>query len=579
MINFKEADFLPLVGPDTTVYARFLRGICKFALPAYRQLRAHLTSSGYFMLLHTFTTLPILLPIHLVYAPADVSPKSMTRASLSSLVSSSSGKHLLVVHLVIIAYIACTWVAVLLWICRGAFRYRRQAIKLAAEKVQADEEVAKDHPIPGVDEETRRLLRGWRLRTVMLTNIPAHLRDEKLIRQYFDYYLALVKSEPPPVPGLIQRWVAFLHRNAQARAARDVERSEKVDEESGETASTAEEVQEKESAAIIDKVVIVRKMTELASLVQRRDEVLKKLEEAHIKLAQKTLGAVKEWMEKRRIGGKTTHKFLKRMSQKEAAARAASVKCKEQRSSGEGQDESEEVIPQEASNEEEERLMNSLVEVLSPYLEDFGMTPKPPATESKTKISSPWLYRRLRGGDGGGHSREPSAGEDETPTTYPPNPDHPVADKPTIWEVLHNIPRHDLDAFQPLIRLNSLFRGATVPAIDYYTTKLGLLTALINESRSKPTSGFLPASTAFVTFANPQDALKAIRLLPSHPKNPIACLVTPAPEFSDLDWSRLMTKTYTGEFLKDWVVDIGVWGFTCLWIIPVSVFTGTSKRY
>ncbi|KAJ1303126.1 hypothetical protein OPQ81_011326 [Rhizoctonia solani] len=35
-----------------------------------------------------------------------------------------------------------------------------------------------------------------------------------------------------------------------------------------------------------------------------------------------------------------------------------------------------------------------------------------------------------------------------------------------------------------------------------------------------------------------------------------------------------MKSTYTGEFVKDWVVNMGVWGFTVLWIFPVTLLVG-----
>ncbi|KAG9019901.1 hypothetical protein FRB90_000031 [Tulasnella sp. 427] len=594
MITFPEHALLPLIGPDSTVYARFLRG------------------AWYFTMIHTFTTLPVLLPIHLVYAPDDVPKKSMTRASLSSLIESQSGQKLLVVHLIILAWLSTTWIGILFWICRGAFRYRRQAIKQAADKVHEDDEKARQNPIPGVDEETRRQLRGWRLRTVMVTNLPSPLRDEKLIKEYFEFYLALVRSEPPAAPGLIAGVVSFFHRFAQARAAREVERDIKeIDAEANDAASHMRNAvppdnEKSESVPVIDKVVVVRKMTELASLLERREDILKKLEEAHIALARKTLEGVQKWIVMKREGGKSTATYLKRMSKKEKAARRASVKCKE-RTSGDENTTSPEIDvtnqanenatdnatadarEQEPTEEEDEEALDYLAEVLKPYLEEFGLTEE---TSFKAKIANlrKWLptsglYRQVKpeATSGGVHSRNASTEGPETegaaiPTYPPPRPGTQTPSstldpraRVTIWEVLHTVPRHYLDAFQPLIRLNSLFRGATVPAIDYYTTKLGLLTALINESRSRPTAQYIPASTAFVTFADPADAQRAVKILPSHPKNPLACLVTPAPEYGDLDWSRLMTKTFTGEFLKDWVVDLGVWVFTCFWIIPVTL--------
>ena len=118
----------------------------------------------------------------------------------------------------------------------------------------------------------------------------------------------------------------------------------------------------------------------------------------------------------------------------------------------------------------------------------------------------------------------------------------------TIWEALLSLPRSVLDTYQPLIHLSALFRGKTVPAIDYYTAKLNLLTGLITEERSLPASCFRPMSTAFVTFADPADARRACKYLAVHPNNPVnACLVTMAPSYEDLDWTRLMKSTYRVE--------------------------------
>ncbi|KAG8907708.1 hypothetical protein FRB99_002504 [Tulasnella sp. 403] len=569
MAKFREADLLPLIGPDSTVYARFLRG------------------SFYFVWLHSLTTMVILLPIHLVFSPDNVPHASMTRASISSLVGSEKGKKFLPIHLVLLVWVTLTWSFNLFWIARGAFRYRRQATKQASDKVESDERKARENPVPGVDEETRRRLRGWRLKTVMVTNVPAPLRDEKLLKEYFDFYLARVKDEPPPAPGLVAGLVSFWSRFAQARAAKELEmdRKDNADEEGDHASVVHVEMDHstgKNSDVIaIEKVVLVRKMTELASLMERRDEVMLKLEEAHIRLARKTLTAVKRWIEERQKGAKSSASFLKRMSKKEALHHAALTQLAKTKGATAECAAHNVDLEQGASPEDvdEEEMMNTLTQALRPYLEDFGMLPKP-VTNKPMRLSSPWLYRKLHGGTNPvAHSRESSSGEPEPSDEAVSNPPDstPVddgrkelSDRPTIWEVLHTVPRHHLDAFQPLVRLNALFRGEMVPAIDYYTMKLGLLTALIHENRSRPASGFIPASTAFVTFENPHDALKTIKLLPSHPKNPYTCLVTMAPEIGDLDWSRLMTNTFTGEFLKDWVVDLGVWAFTFFWIIPVT---------
>ena len=123
----------------------------------------------------------------------------------------------------------------------------------------------------------------------------------------------------------------------------------------------------------------------------------------------------------------------------------------------------------------------------------------------------------------------------------------PIPDHSTVWEALFSLPRSTLNAYQPLVHLNALFRGRTVPAIDYYATKVNYLTALITEQRAKPPTDFEPVSTAFVTFAHPDDARRACKYLAVHPKNPLTCLVTMAPDYEDLDWIRVMKQTYKGE--------------------------------
>jgi hypothetical protein len=84
-------------------------------------------------------------------------------------------------------------------------------------------------------------------------------------------------------------------------------------------------------------------------------------------------------------------------------------------------------------------------------------------------------------------------------------------------------------------------------SIDYFTVKLSLLTQLITENRSKAISDYDPVSTAFVTFADPRDARMACKYLAVHPGNPMACLVTMAPGYEDLDWIRVMKSTFRAE--------------------------------
>jgi hypothetical protein len=53
----------------------------------------------------------------------------------------------------------------------------------------------------------------------------------------------------------------------------------------------------------------------------------------------------------------------------------------------------------------------------------------------------------------------------------------------------------------------------------------------------------------------------------SHPRRRLACDVSAAPDFRDLEWARLMRLTYRTEFVRGWVVALGVWAFTVVWIV------------
>ena len=75
------------------------------------------------------------------------------------------------------------------------------------------------------------------------------------------------------------------------------------------------------------------------------------------------------------------------------------------------------------------------------------------------------------------------SGSPVRPVTVPSSPvNH---HETTVWDALLSLPRSSLDAYQPLVNLSQLFRGKTVPSIDYYTTKLNLLTKLISDNSSQ----------------------------------------------------------------------------------------------
>ncbi len=136
----------------------------------------------------------------------------------------------------------------------------------------------------------------------------------------------------------------------------------------------------------------------------------------------------------------------------------------------------------------------------------------------------------------------------------------------TVWEALNELPRELLDPFQPATRLSALFRGQTVPTIDYLLTKLNLLTALVTEMRSRPPTSYEPTSTAFITFRDPRQARMVWREL----KDQIVVKVRLAPEVKDLDWDRLMKTSFTGDVVRGFSVSVVTWAFTIFWVIIIN---------
>ncbi|KAG8736865.1 hypothetical protein FRC11_002389, partial [Ceratobasidium sp. 423] len=260
VLLIREPDLFRIVGTDATVYTRFLVG-CVF-----------------FVALHGCTTLPVLLPLHVTHAPPSVSIRSMTRASLSSLTDSGAfgrdrdsyrgNLKLLSVHVAVIWWMSLTWIGTLLWICRGAFRLREAMVQDAKKEREKYLQENNGSPHPH---------QGWRLRTVMVTDIPSGLRDEERLAGYFRRYMSKDLKVSPlapviaPSPGIRSFAVNKLWRWGKSATT------------SPPTCGAQSSTPEEKPPIEIEKVVLVRKTTELASLLERREEVLRRLEHAHIK--------------------------------------------------------------------------------------------------------------------------------------------------------------------------------------------------------------------------------------------------------------------------------------------------------
>ncbi|KAG6890832.1 hypothetical protein C0995_003265 [Termitomyces sp. Mi166 len=452
----------------------------------------------------------------------------------------------------------------LLWISNGAFELRKARLELLSKRLTDNDTSYHPHPHPQYDfadiptPERDHPNRGLRLRTVMVSNVPMALRNEKDLKEYFEFYMSR-KLEKPSMritsalqPGFFNRSFVFLFNRVKRIPTHIppiplLPRGIKPDNSNENQHPDTSASQNAEDVPDIERVVITRKMSSLASLLERRETILCLLETAHIKLAKKTLLSVKEAMDRR-------HANLPVTSGRNRAAEIA----RKQRATADDPE-------QDAQGMEvdEEARMDQLIEVLGPFVEEFGLQESFFLRPQRfLNASYKYAFRKLRSG--------PSDISVDSPSASPP----PSRRHRTIWEALHSLPRSSLDAYQPLVNLNYLFAGKTVPAIDYYTAKLNMLTSLVTESRSKAPSDYDPLSTAFVTFSDPADAQWACKYLAVHPNNPLVCMVTMAPMYQDLDWMRVMKSSFDVEFVKDWVVNLGVWAFTLFWLFPVSLLVG-----
>ena len=506
----------------------------------------------WYTLLHTLTTFPILFLIHVEFSGDDVPPKSMTRSSITSLVATEKGLSLLWIHVCLLFWVTLTWMTTLLWVCNGAFRMRACSLDNAS-KDAAPSSARKadtlyhphphpqyrftDVPIPDRDHPNK----GLRLRTIMVTNVPQSLRNEKDLKEYFEYYLGRKIGNPSmgitslTQPGFFNKCLTFLFIRAKRIQAHfpPVPLLSHPDEPSGSSNMGADifnVIPSADTVPAIDRVVIVRRMTELASLLERREEVLHLLEAAHIKLATRTLTAVKLAMDRKAanrsfISGKT---------------RAGEVVRKARRSIA--TDVEECANPESDLNENV--LMEQLIEVLGPFVEEFGLQDSLVLRYKRaifTTSKHATKRFRIHGSTGSKVVHPSSTNPVDSLSSSPGRPSHSGR---CVWEALHTLPRSSLDAYQPLVNLSHLFRGKVVPSIDYYTAKLNLLSSLITNCRAKASSDYDPVSTAFVTFSDPADAKRACKYLIVHPNNPLACLVTMAPMYQDLDWNRVMKSSF-----------------------------------
>ncbi|KAK4684446.1 calcium permeable stress-gated cation channel, partial [Tremellales sp. Uapishka_1] len=532
-LKVRERDMPENCGLDLTLHSRFLRG-CFF-----------------YTLLQTFTVLPILMPLHIIYSPSTVSKTSMLRASISSLVQSPHPTRWLWVHAVLIWWVSITWSATVLWITWGGLAYRRREIKKLAENVRAERQTkllqaGGEEGLRGDEVEGWRTEEGCegikRFKTLMVTNVPPDMRDEQTLKDYFDYYIrrhrlrnlsatttypntpgektprpsgVSSRLEPALPPQPFSRHAKLYRKNGLSREKKDGIGAPAEFGGKGLASDAGSVAEESRLDSEVDEVVLVRKLGALDSLRSRRHDVLKKLEIAHVNLAKRVLKAVARHISH-------AHLLPSKEKQTDQAIDTEKGGLSVLNASRE-----EHVSPEVTKAER----MEILTKKLGPFVDDT--------------------------------STERGEGDNE--------------DGETVWDVLHSLPRELIDPYQSLTHVSSLFRKSNAPLIDYLTTKLCYLTSLLNEARSKPLASYPAASTAFVTFKDAKTARLALKILDSHPRRSLACHTAPAPEWTDLLWPRLGKSVYRSEFVRGWVVSLGVWAFTLVWIFPVSLFCAIAS--
>lgn len=127
---------------------------------------------------------PLLLGINLHFSPSTLSPQSIDKASITSLIETPEGTSLLWIHLASLYYATLTFWAMLAWVGVGIVRNRREGLRaLGAESTE-----------PINSEAQGELDKGWRFRTVLVRNLPEALRSEEGVSAFFHQRLRV--SDP-----------------------------------------------------------------------------------------------------------------------------------------------------------------------------------------------------------------------------------------------------------------------------------------------------------------------------------------------------------------------------------------------
>ncbi|GAA5822842.1 hypothetical protein JCM10212_001470 [Sporobolomyces blumeae] len=507
------------VGPDAVVYLKFLRG------------------TFYWTLFLLCTVFPVLIAINFIYSPDAISTNSIDRASVTSLVKSQRGIRLLGIHVACVWIVSCSWFATLFWIGRGALRVRQNELRhLLRSSSEPDASASASAAIEGpTDPLSNRVPSreidpaiapedlGWRYRTVLVRNIPPALRSELAIRDYFEHRFRHLGGggEEGSSRGSTDGSPTPEHKDAFP--LQDVKRSSSTTPGTQSGTTGRDEKGDRARSPLLSEIVLVRRQAELISLYDKYLEVLHELETAHVLFCRNVMA----WVER--------------------------------------------------TDAELELAKEGQLPPMSPFewvrLHVSGKKKRAYEVEHRKREGDDHLFESLR----------PFLGNWDRPSPLP-RPVDADGTPLSIWTVLSRLHSDDpalLDRFHSLKKLRRFHRQA-VPAIDYWLTKLNILTSLIDDLRARPDK-FPAASTAFVTFERVDDAIRArTEFKWRHPRTNVLrhggkvleFRVKPAPETRDLHWEQLVVVSLQSDLLRGTILQALIWAGTIVWVVPISFLIG-----
>lgn len=267
VVRTRTSDIALRSGVDSAAYVCVLNGVWLFAVS------------------QLLTTFPVLLALHLHFSPSSYAPTDLNRASLSALVSDKDNVHLLFVHVLLLWWMTLAFYLTIIRIGRQILRLRRLVLR--------DESQNQAQHVPQDASH-----RGWRHRTLLVTNIPTEMRSEEKLTAYFDDMLKLPRVQAAATsattPSTDKKTVNPNHNKGKV----PVQIAPKPAYPPTPAAHPVRRLSDHENP--ISRIVLVRRTGELHETFKKREDALHQLEKAHAQLAVNVLRATKRHLNRTR---------------------------------------------------------------------------------------------------------------------------------------------------------------------------------------------------------------------------------------------------------------------------------------